>query len=466
MKKYKLHTNYKQILADTITPVSVYLKIRDKFPNSILLESSDYHANDNSFSYICFNPIASIKVENQKIETNFPDGFSEIIPIDAAVNVAKEIENFSKQFLTEKSDFKFITQELFGYISYDAIQYFEKVSIAKKSTENEIPEIYYAVYQNIIAINHFKNEAYLFCHSFDGSNNIAEIEQLLQSKNFASFSFQKSGNGTSNLTDDEFKNYVSLAKKHCLRGDVFQLVLSRRFSQSFKGDEFNVYRALRSINPSPYLFYFDYGNFKIFGSSPEAQLVIKNNYAEIHPIAGTFKRTGNDEQDAELAKRLGQDAKENSEHVMLVDLARNDLSRSCNEVKVEKYKEVQFFSHVIHLVSKVTGRKKPEVPTMNVVADTFPAGTLSGAPKHKAMELIERYEPTPRGYYGGAIGFMDFSGNFNHAIMIRTFLSKNQTLYFQAGAGIVAASSAEAENQETYNKLGALQKALIMAEGL
>ena len=466
MKKYKLHTNYKQILADTITPVSVYLKIRDKFPNSILLESSDYHANDNSFSYICFNPIASIKVENQKIETNFPDGFSEIIPIDSNVNVAKEIENFSNQFESEKSDFKFITQGLFGYLAYDAIQYFEKISIAKKSTENEIPEIYYAVYQNIIAINHFKNEAYLFCHSFDGSNNIAEIEQLLQSKNFASFSFQKSGNGTSNLTDDEFKNYVSLAKKHCLRGDVFQLVLSRRFSQDFKGDEFNVYRALRSINPSPYLFYFDYGNFKIFGSSPEAQLVIKNNFAEIHPIAGTFKRTGNDEQDAELAKKLGEDSKENSEHVMLVDLARNDLSRSCHDVKVEKYKEVQFFSHVIHLVSKVSGKLKENHTFMELVAKTFPAGTLTGAPKVKAMQLIENIEKTNRSFYGGAIGFLDFEGNFNHAIMIRSFLSKNHTLHFQAGAGIVESSSEENEMQEVYNKLGALQKALDLAENI
>lgn len=466
MKKYKLHTNYKQILADTITPVSVYLKIRDKFPNSILLESSDYHANDNSFSYICFNPIASIKVENQKIEMNYPDGFSEIIPIDADVNVVKEIENFSNQFETEKSDFKFITQGLFGYLAYDAIQYFEKVSIAKKSTENEIPELFYAVYQNIIAINHFKNEAYLFCHSFDGSNNIAEIEQLLQSKNFASFSFQKSGNGTSNLTDDEFKDYVSLAKKHCLRGDVFQLVLSRRFSQGFKGDEFNVYRALRSINPSPYLFYFDYGNFKIFGSSPEAQLVIKNNFAEIHPIAGTFKRTGNDEQDAELAKKLGEDSKENSEHVMLVDLARNDLSRSCYDVKVEKYKEVQFFSHVIHLVSKVSGKLKENHTFMELVAKTFPAGTLTGAPKVKAMQLIENIEKTSRSFYGGAIGVLDFEGNFNHAIMIRSFLSKNHTLHFQAGAGIVESSSEENEMQEVYNKLGALQKALDLAENI
>ena len=464
MKTYQLHTNYKQILADTITPVSVYLKIRDKFPNSILLESSDYHANDNSFSYICFNPIASIKVENNTIETNFPDGFSEITPIDSNVNVVKEIEKFSNQFLTEKSDFKFISQGLFGYIAYDAIQYFEKVTLAKKSKENEIPEIYYAVYQNVIAINHFKNEAYIFCHNTDRKSNVLEIEQLLQAKNFASFSFEKTGNPTSNLTDNEFKEYVTKAKKHCQLGDVFQLVLSRRFSQEFKGDEFNVYRALRSINPSPYLFYFDYGNFKIFGSSPEAQLIIKNNVAEIHPIAGTFKRTGNDEQDAELAKKLVQDEKENSEHVMLVDLARNDLSRSCNDVHVEQYKQVQFFSHVIHLVSKVAGKLKQNHTFMELVGKTFPAGTLSGAPKIKAMQLIESIEKTNRSFYGGAIGVLDFEGNFNHAIMIRSFLSKNHSLYFQAGAGIVESSSEENEMQEVYNKLGALQKALDLAE--
>jgi len=466
MKTYQLHTSYKQILADTITPVSVYLKIRDKFPNSILLESSDYHGNENSFSYICFNPIASIKVEDKKIETNFPDGFSEIIPIDKNVNVATEIEQFSKKFKTDENNFKFINQGLFGYIAYDAIQHFENIPIANKSTENKIPEIYYAVYQNIIAINHFKNEAYIFCHSYENENNTDEIHQLLQAKNFASFTFTKNGEVVSNLTDNDFKNYVKLAKQHCQRGDVFQLVLSRRFSQNFKGDEFNVYRALRSINPSPYLFYFDYGNFKIFGSSPEAQLVIKDNHAEIHPIAGTFKRTGNDEEDAELAKKLGEDKKENSEHVMLVDLARNDLSRSCNEVKVEKYKEVQFFSHVIHLVSKATGKLKPNHPFMELVAKTFPAGTLSGAPKHKAMQLIESIEKTNRSFYGGAIGFMDFEGNFNHAIMIRSFLSKNHTLHFQAGAGIVADSSEENETQEVYNKLGALQKALDLAENI
>ncbi|AIZ41721.1 anthranilate synthase component I family protein [Cellulophaga baltica] len=461
---YKLHTHYKKILADTITPVSVYLKIRDRFPNSILLEGSDYHANDNSFSYICCNPIASIKVENEIITQQFPDGNVEEIAIDASTDVVSIIENYSKRFIADENDFKFIDNGLFGYMAYDAVRYFEDVKVSKKENSVAIPDIYYAVYKNIIAINHFKNEAYIFSNCYESENNVSEIEQILNVKNFASYNFTLDGAVASNLEDDDFKEHVKLAKKHCQRGDVFQLVLSRRFSQGFKGDEFNVYRALRSVNPSPYLFYFDYGDFKIFGSSPEAQLVVKDGAAEIHPIAGTFKRTGDDEKDAIIAKELTEDDKENSEHVMLVDLARNDLSRNGNMVRVTNYREVQFFSHVIHLVSKVVGQKKKDIPTMKVVADTFPAGTLSGAPKHMAMQLIEKYEKTSRGYYGGAIGFMDFNGNFNHAIMIRTFLSKNHHLHYQAGAGIVAASNPEDELQETYNKLGALTKALEIAE--
>ncbi|MEZ7515319.1 anthranilate synthase component I family protein [Flavobacterium frigidarium] len=465
MKSFKLNTKYKQILADTITPVSIYLKIRDKFPNSLLLESSDYHGGDNSFSYICCNPIASIKIENETILKSYPDGTSEKIFINEHTSVPEIIQEFSHEFTSEKNDFKFINNGLFGYLSYDAVRYFEKVTIAKKENSNTIPDVYYAVYQNIIAINHFKNEAYLFCHSLDEeTNNLAEIEQLLQSRNIASYKFTKDGEGFSNLTDEEFKHNVALAKKHCFRGDVFQLVLSRRFTQGFKGDEFNVYRALRSINPSPYLFFFDYGDFKIFGSSPEAQIIVKDRKAEIHPIAGTFKRTGDDEKDAVLAKQLSEDKKENSEHVMLVDLARNDLSRNGHHVNVERYREVQFFSHVIHLVSKVTGQLHEKATTMQVVADTFPAGTLSGAPKHSAMQLIENYEKTNRNFYGGAIGFMDFEGNFNHAIMIRTFLSKNHQLHSQAGAGIVASSDEESEMQEVYNKLRALNTALDLAE--
>ncbi|SHJ52091.1 anthranilate synthase component I family protein [Pseudozobellia thermophila] len=462
--KYKLKSYHKKILADTITPVSVYLKIRDRFPNSILLESSDYHANDNSFSYICCNPIASIRIENETIIERFPDQTSRETEINAATDVVKVIHDFSKKFEADESDFKFINNGIFGYMAYDAVRYYEDIKINKKEDSVAIPDIYYAVYQNIIAIDHHKNEAYIFAHCFNTDENTAEIAHILNVRTFASYNFSLDGEATSNLEDEEYKEHVRLAKKHCQRGDVFQLVLSRRFSQGFKGDEFNVYRALRSVNPSPYLFYFDYGDFKIFGSSPEAQLIVKNGKAEIHPIAGTFKRTGNDEQDALLAKQLTEDDKENSEHVMLVDLARNDLSRNGSMVEVTNYREVQFFSHVIHLVSKVVGKKKKDIPTMKVVADTFPAGTLSGAPKHMAMQLIEKYEKTSRGYYGGAIGFMDFDGNFNHAIMIRTFLSKNHQLHYQAGAGLVAASDPEDELQETYNKLGALTKALKIAE--
>jgi len=462
---YKLTRHHKKILADTITPVSVYLKIRDKFPNSILLESSDYHANDNSFSYICCNPIASIKVKNETITQTFPDGNTIQNPISESTSIPDEIHKFTQRFEVEKdTTFKFINNGIFGYTAYDAVRYFEDIKIIKREDALHIPDMYYAVYQNIIAINHFKNEAYIFAHCFQVESNTDEIHHLIRSTNFPTYNFKADGIIESNLTDQQYRQHVELAKKHCARGDVFQLVLSKRFTQGFIGDEFNVYRALRSINPSPYLFYFDYGDFKIFGSSPEAQLIVNKGQAEIHPIAGTIRRTGNDEKDTELAKQLSNDEKENAEHVMLVDLARNDLSRHGNQVKVETYREVQFFSHVIHLVSKVTGKKYNETPTMQVVADTFPAGTLSGAPKHMAMQLIEKYENVNRDFYGGAIGFMDFEGNFNHAIMIRTFLSKDHQLHWQAGAGLVSKSDPENELQEVYNKLGALTNALKIAE--
>ena len=468
MNKYSLYTHHKRILTDTITPVTVYYKIRDKYPNSILLESGDYHKSQKNFSYICFNPIATIKVENEVISETFPDGSATSIEITEDVNVVDEIYNFTKKFDTKSGEnFKFINNGIFGYTAYDAVRYFEDIQISKKDNSVVIPDMYYAVYQNIIAINHFKNEAYIFAHCYEGvENNIDEIDTLINVQNFASYKFNAKGDITSNLTDDEFRAHVEVARKHCQRGDVFQLVLSRRFSQEFTGDEFNIYRALRSINPSPYLFYFDYGDFKIFGSSPEAQLIVEDGLAEIHPIAGTYKRTGDYEKDEILAENLKNDDKENAEHVMLVDLARNDLSRHGSQVNVDTYREVQFFSHVIHLVSKVTGQKHDTTSTMQVVADTFPAGTLSGAPKHRAMQLIEDYEKTSRAFYGGAIGFMDFHGNFNHAIMIRTFLSKDYKLFWQAGAGLVSKSNQENELQEVYNKLGALTKAITLAEDI
>ena len=466
MKKFALKTEHKKILADTLTPVSAYLKFRDIFPHSLLLESSDYHANNNDFSYICCNPIASIELKNGVLSTHYPDGSSTVVQAETSMDIPERIHQFSQQFDSERFPFKFISNGIFGYVAHDAVDRFENIELNKTKPGHDIPDIYYAVYQNIIAISPFNHEAHLFSHVYEGEHNLGEIEMLLNAKNSSHFSFEKVGDKTSNLTDKQFIDFVKKGKEHCFRGDVFQLVLSRRFSQGFKGDEFNVYRTLRSINPSPYLFFFDYGDFKIFGSSPEAQLIVQEGKAEIHPIAGTFRRTGDDEKDALAAGELAKDPKENSEHVMLVDLARNDLSRNGSEVVVEKNREIQFYSHVIHLVSKVTCNMKKAAKTFRVVADTFPAGTLSGAPKHKALQLIDRYETTQRNFYGGAIGYMDFHGNFNHAIIIRSFLSKNHQLHYQAGAGIVANSVPESELQEVYNKLGALDKALTLAENV
>lgn len=460
---YQLQTHSKKFVADTLTPVSVYLRIRDEFPNSLLLESNDHHTNDNSFSYICCNPIASITVANEKVKQQFPDGSIQETAINNTTNIPQIVSHFASSFKSESNPYKFIHNGLFGFTSYDAVRYFEDVTIDKSKATLGLPDMYYAVYQNIIAINHFNNEAYIFSHTYQGESNVEHIKQLITRKSFSEHNFDIVGEPSTNISDADFKTLVTTCKKHCARGDVFQIVPSKRFSQSFTGDDFNVYRALRSVNPSPYLFYFDFGDFKILGSSPEAQLVVKDGIAEIHPIAGTFKRTGNDEEDALLAKQLSEDPKENSEHVMLVDLARNDLSRHGKNVTIETYKEVQFFSHVIHLVSKVTATKNPETSTMQVVADTFPAGTLSGAPKHNALQLLETFENTAREFYGGAIGFMDFDGNYNHAIIIRSFVSKNHTLHYQAGAGIVNDSNPENELQEVYNKLGALSKALALA---
>jgi len=448
-----------------MTPVGVYLRLRDHFANSILLESSDFQAGKNSFSYICFNPVAHFKVQNEIIFETYPDGSSHTQPVGSQ-DVMQALHSFSSRFSLSKTHHKCIQGGLFGFIAYDAVRYFESVAIASKREDPGIPDIHYSFFANVLAIDHFRNQAYLFSHSLDATNNLDQVLSLLQNTSLPKYRFERSAQKTANISESAYKTLVSKAKSHCQRGDVFQMVLSRRFSQSFTGDDFNVYRALRSVNPSPYLFYFDYGDFKIFGSSPEAQLVVENRKVEIHPIAGTFRRTGHDEQDAVAARALSRDPKENAEHVMLVDLARNDLSRNTSEVTVEKYAELQFFSHVIHLVSKVTGQLRADRQMLRAVADTFPAGTLSGAPKYRAMQLIEELETHNRSFYGGAIGFFDLEGNFNHAIMIRTFLSKANTLHFQAGAGITAASDEASELQETYNKLAALEKALDLAENI
>jgi anthranilate synthase component 1 len=469
MKKYKLITSHKKLLADTTTPVSIYLRLRDVFPNSLLLESSDYHSRENSMSYVCCEPIAGLVLNDDTLKLGYPDGTQQSFA-PGAFNLIDQINRFIDSFEADAQPGKMIANGLFGYFTHEAVEHFETIKL-KHSAEasRKIPVMQYHVYRYIIAIDHFKNELFIFHNQPEQETDYSGLERvsdLIRNKNFPEYHFESHSGEQSNLTGEEFMAVVEKMKQHIYRGDVFQIVPSRGFSRTFLGDEFNVYRALRSINPSPYLFYYDYGDFRIFGSSPEAQITIKNRVASIFPIAGTFKRSGDDEKDAEIARQLEADPKESAEHVMLVDLARNDLSRHCGEVEVKAFKEVQYYSHLIHLVSHVSGKLLPGVSSFKVVADTYPAGTLSGAPKYRAMEIIDENEKTKRSFYSGAIGFLGFNGDFNHAIMIRSFLSKNSTLYYQAGAGIVAGSIAESELKEVDNKIAALRKAIELAEEL
>jgi anthranilate synthase component I len=464
--KYQLKTNFKSLLADTLTPVNIYLKLRDVFSGSILLESSDYHGHENTLSFICCEPLATFEVKDNQASIQFPQKNVEYHDLKKVGDVTNLMEAFIGAFkVDENVKFKYPFCGLFGYVGYDAVRYFEDVKIDQPT--KLIPDIIYRLYRYVIVVDHFSNELSLFEHLPDGSGletSLDKIEQIIFSNRFSTYRFSVTNGEVSNFTDEEFLKVIEKGKEHCYRGDVFQIVLSRRFTTAFKGDEFNVYRALRSINPSPYLFYFDYGNFRLFGSSPEAQLQVKEEQAHIYPIAGTFRRSGNDQEDAQIASRLAADEKENAEHVMLVDLARNDMSRNAENVHVEVFKEIQYYSHVIHLVSKVTGHINNNSSVIRMAADTFPAGTLSGAPKHMAMTLINRYENVNRSFYGGAIGFIGFDGSFNHAIMIRTFLSHENKLICQAGAGVVSKSKAESELQEVNNKLEALRRAVLMAD--
>ena len=463
----KIKTTVKSQLADLFTPIGIYLRLRDQFRDTILLESAGNHGEENNFSFIGVNAIAGIEIRDyHQAELKFP--LENPIKIDLENQKLSDLLwNFSQTFQCDEPSHKIgkQAQGLFGYTSYDAIPFFENIKFKTQSEENKIPLLRYRLYQYVIAINHHNDELFLIENKSEGlKSELSTIENIIHQKNAPVFPFEILGEETSNLTDEEYLKSVDFAKKHCFRGDVFQLVLSRRFEQKFRGDEFNVYRALRNINPSPYLFFFDYGDYKLIGSSPESQLIIKDHKAIIHPIAGTFRRTGNVEKDLEAAEELKKDPKENAEHTMLVDLGRNDLSIHGKNTKVTKLKEIHFFSHVIHMVSEVVAEVSKDQNPFEMIATTFPQGTLSGAPKYRAMQLIDEHEKTSRIFYAGCIGFVGFDGSCNQAIMIRTFLSKNNTLFYQGGAGLVAKSIPENELQEVNNKLGALKKAIVKAE--
>lgn len=463
MATFNYHTTTRNILADLYTPVSVYMRLRDMYPQSMLMESSDYHGNDNSRSFIGVHPLASVAVNHGTAVLSFPDGQVLEKPVNAAWRVEDALDDFIRSFQIEGDGAEYCG--LYGYTSFNAVQYFEGI-VVKDTTqaENDAPDVLYILYKHVIVFDHFSNEMRLI--TLGEEADLTDLEKQMNKANVKPYEFHPVGSVMSTLTDEQHKANVRRCVQHCLRGDVFQIVISRRFIQKYEGDDFKLYRALRSINPSPYLFYFDFGGFRIFGSSPETHNRIVGRRAFIDPIAGTTRRTGNVEQDRKNAEFLRQDPKENAEHVMLVDLARNDLSRNCHDVKVDFYKDMQFYSHVIHLVSRVSGMLNEGANPIKEFVDTFPAGTLSGAPKVRAMQIISDLEPHNRGAYGGCIGFIGLNGELNQAIVIRTFISRNGELWFQAGSGVVAKSDEQYELEECNHKLGALTQAIRMAENL
>lgn len=460
--KHKITTISNKYPADLHTPVGIYLRLRDAYRETILLESSDHQNPNSSKSIIAINPIAGIEIMDlEKGERKFPLQQPEKFGIEKEPQ--ELLEDFRQKLLPEnplpQND---IAQSLFGYVAYDMVQFFEDV---KFKAQPDMPLLRFRLYQYVIVIDHYTDEMYLFENKMEGlKSEVHKVKSFIQNRNIPLYPFKITTDEKSNMTDTDFENLVKKGMAHGKRGDTFQVVMSRRYEVGYQGDEFQVYRALRNINPSPYLYYFDYSDYKIFGSSPESQMIVQDKKAKIHPIAGTFCRTGDDEKDMQLAQQLKQDEKENAEHTMLVDLARNDLSKCCTNVHVSKLKEIQFFSHVIHMVSEVEGDVTKTPNPFEIIASTFPQGTLSGAPKHRALQIIDENEPTPRGYYGGSIGLVGLNGNINQAIMIRSFYARQNTLYYQAGAGVVVKSNPQNERQEVLNKLGALTKAIEVAE--
>ena len=461
METFKYTTASRTLLADLYTPVGIYMRLRDIYPQSALMESSDYHDSNNSHSFIGINPIASVAISHGEAICNFPNGKTTRHEVNKDYKADKAINAFISRFKVEGEYASYCG--LYGYTAFNAVRYFEDIAVKDTTMEkNDAPDMMYILYRDIIVFDHFNNKLTIVTRGEESA--LDDIYRQMNKANVHAYDFHPTGETTSPLTDEEHKANIRQGIKHCLRGDVFQIVIARRFIQKYEGDDFKLYRALRSINPSPYLFYFDFGGFRIFGSSPETHCRIEGRKAYIDPIAGTTKRTGDAEADRKAAEYLRNDAKENAEHVMLVDLARNDLSRNCHDVKVDFYKDLQYYSHVVHLVSRVSGTLDEGADPIKAFIDTFPAGTLSGAPKVRAMQLISEIEPHNRGAYGGCIGFIGLNGSLNQAITIRTFVSRNGELWFQAGGGIVAKSDEEYELQEVNNKLGALRRAILMAE--
>ncbi|MFT6981293.1 MAG: anthranilate synthase component 1 [Crocinitomicaceae bacterium] len=453
----KIHSKTIPFNADLYTPVNLYLAVRNNYRKTCLLESNDYHSRQDSKSFIGLEPIVEIKQIDSKIQI-FQKGETREVQLNSEASHSSQIQEILSSYEFNDDEFN----GFFGRLGFEHSLH-DETHISPSKSDLNLPSLHLFLFKYSIVIDHFTSEGFLIENNFSPTFEISALSQILKNNSTTSLPFELFGNEKSEFSDSEFEQLVQKGIEHCKRGDVFQLVLSNAFHQSFFGDDFEVYRTLRQLNPSPYLFYFDFEEYKLFGSSPEAQLILKKGKAEIHPIAGTVPKTGVEEFDAMQLQYLIDDEKENAEHTMLVDLARNDLSRDCTNVKVESYKEIQSFSHVSHLVSKVVGELR-ENKSFESLSHSFPAGTLSGTPKPRALELINQYEKTSRDFYGGAIGMIGSNGDLNMAIVIRSILSKNNNLHYRAGAGVVLDSNPQRETQEVHHKLAAVRKAIAQTQ--
>lgn len=473
-ENYKTIPVYKRILADLLTPISAYMKLMKNSDYAFILESVEKGEQYGRYSFIGRDPLMILKSEHEKTHIWQDENWQE-----ESTSFLSVLRKTQKKYNVPKlSDIPHFTGGLVGFMGYESITWVEDIPIYKQD-ELQCPDALFMLFHELIAFDHLQNQIILFSNV--QIENGMDLEQAYTDANLCidemgedlhtDIDYQtparlEQSKLHSNFTQAKFEDAVQKAKENIKAGDVFQLVLSQCFRRQTSVDPLTMYRALRSINPSPYMFHLKLNDFDIIGASPELLVKVEDDEIEIRPIAGTRQRGENAEADKLLADDLLKDEKERAEHLMLVDLGRNDVGRAAefDSVNVKEFMVVEYYSHVMHIVSDVRGKLREGKDVFDALYSGFPAGTLTGAPKIRAMEIIHDLEPSRRGVYSGAIGYFDFTGDMNTCIAIRTMVMKDGTVYFQSGAGIVYDSDPKKEFEETVNKAKAINSAIDLAE--
>jgi len=471
---------YKRLSADLLTPVSAFLALRTGSHHAFLLESVEGGENLARYSFLGKNPYRVIRVHGRAVEVTERHNPSDKSPPQGDIFVV--LQHYIQEYYEVRvHGLPRLRCGAVGYMGYDNVRLIEHLPDMPED-DLHVPDALWCFYDTMCAFDHVQHQIVLMASVFMTSDTSVEAQFLEAQARLAQLETElrtpirapapitlNRDRLSSNFEREAFKSAIEEGKRLIYEGDIFQVVLSQRFSLPFSVDAFNLYRALRQINPSPYLFFLDFDEVTLIGSSPEVLVRVEEGRAQLLPIAGTRPRGRDAAEDLRLQEELLRDPKERAEHLMLVDLGRNDLGRICTmgSVTVDRYAYIERYSHVMHIVSTVSGEVDPAYAPLDVLRACFPAGTVSGAPKVRAMEIIDALEPTKRGIYAGAVGYIDFSGNMDTCIAIRTMVVRNNTVYIQAGAGIVADSDPEREFEETENKARALKQALrVAAAGL